>query len=60
MDAPWTSEHTWASENTWTAAKTEPAAPGVRVDVGDQLGPYHLISVLGSGGMGTVFVAEHG
>jgi serine/threonine-protein kinase len=50
---------TWISENTWVSSRTQPAAPGARIDVGDKLGPYKLVMVRGSGGMGTVFVAEH-
>ncbi len=33
--------------------------PPVTVDIGDRLGPYKLTSILGAGGMGTVFVGEH-
>ncbi len=58
-DPTWSSENTWASEHTWASAKTQPAAPGATIDIGDQLGPYRLVTSLGSGGMGTVFVGEH-
>jgi serine/threonine-protein kinase len=52
-------DNSWNSESTWVSEKTAPAAPGARVEVGNQLGPYKLVSMLGSGGMGSVFIGEH-
>ena len=33
-------------------------APRVRIGIGDLIGPYRIVDHLGSGGMGTVFLAE--
>src|SRR4051812_36695010 len=47
MDAP----HTESGDQT-----TFPLPKGERV--GDKIGPYHLLDVLGEGGFGIVFLAE--
>jgi serine/threonine-protein kinase len=44
---------------TWISDKTPPVAPGAAVHIGDRLGAYRIVSQLGSGGMGTVFVGQH-
>ncbi len=46
-------------DRAFTSARTEPVpGPGPRVRHGQRLGPYLLRSELGSGGMGTVFLAR--
>jgi serine/threonine protein kinase len=46
-------------ERRWPNGTRVPAPPAARPDVGDAVGPYRLVRLLGSGGMADVYEAVH-